>query len=202
MYKRILFVIFLAYCMCVGTYVKYFRRPPVSDILSANKGLVEEDEEALKSLTPEARASKRQWDRWIKANDYVQIGEVFDKCDGDDRLAIGRAILLQDTKLGGVTSKTFLNITFASDVTGGAMYLECQYNGRQLYSSHWDLCTAEDDLEDDKRIIICPMKSGPKSYGTERKIPNYLPKGRYQAKAWFIDQNEQMIACGMADFTI
>lgn len=80
MYKRILFVIFLAYCVCVGTYVKYFRRPPVSDILSANKGLVEEDEEALKSLTPEARASKRQWDRWIKANDYVQIGEVFDKC--------------------------------------------------------------------------------------------------------------------------
>lgn len=41
---------------------------------------MEEDEEALKSLTPEARASKRQWDRWIKANDYVQIGEVFDKC--------------------------------------------------------------------------------------------------------------------------
>jgi len=54
------------------------------------------------------------------------------------------------------------------------MYLTCQYNGNDLYSSHWDLCTIEDGLED--RVINCPIRIGRRKFVKELKIPNYLPK--------------------------
>ena len=54
------------------------------------------------------------------------------------------------------------------------MHLECQYNGKALYSNHWDLCHVEDNMED--RIINCPMKRGRRKFIKDLKIPNYLPK--------------------------
>ena len=54
------------------------------------------------------------------------------------------------------------------------MYLTCQYNGKDLYSNHWDLCTVEDGLED--RVIHCPIRVGRRRFVKELKIPNYLPK--------------------------
>ena len=55
------------------------------------------------------------------------------------------------------------------------MFLECKYNSRQLFSGHWDLCTAEEDVEESERVIFCPLTSGSKTYAVDRKIPGYLP---------------------------
>ena len=54
------------------------------------------------------------------------------------------------------------------------MHLTCQYNGNDLYSNHWDLCTVEDGLDD--RVINCPIRVGRRKFVKELKIPNYLPK--------------------------
>jgi len=60
------------------------------------------------------------------------------------------------------------------DVVGGCMYLTCQYNGNDLYSNHWDLCTVEEGQDD--RVINCPIRVGRRKFVKELKIPNYLPK--------------------------
>jgi len=60
------------------------------------------------------------------------------------------------------------------EIAGGTMYLTCQYNGRDLYSNHWDLCTVEDGQEE--RVINCPIRVGRRKFVKELKIPNYLPK--------------------------
>jgi len=60
------------------------------------------------------------------------------------------------------------------EIVGGSMHLRCQYNGRDLYSNHWDLCTVEDGQQD--RVIRCPIRVGPRKFVKELKIPNYLPK--------------------------
>ena len=49
----------------------------------------------------------------------------------------------------------------------------CWYNDNELYSNHWDLCTAEDDMDD--KIIHCPLRAGRRKFIKELKIPNYLP---------------------------
>ena len=55
------------------------------------------------------------------------------------------------------------------------MYLECQYNGKDLYANHWDLCTVEDDM-DPPRIIYCPIAPGKKKLVRDLSIYSYLPK--------------------------
>lgn len=54
------------------------------------------------------------------------------------------------------------------------MYIECQYNGRDLYSNHWDICTVEEG--DEEQVIVCPVAPGKKRMIKNRPIPSYLPK--------------------------
>lgn len=54
------------------------------------------------------------------------------------------------------------------------MFLKCQYNGNDLYSNQWDLCTVEEGTDD--RIIYCPVRPGRRKFVKNLKIPNYLPK--------------------------
>ena len=54
------------------------------------------------------------------------------------------------------------------------MFISCKYNGKDLYSNHWDLCTVEEGMSN--RIIYCPIKKGHKKYLKDMPIPNYLPK--------------------------
>ena len=54
------------------------------------------------------------------------------------------------------------------------MRLSCEYNGNNLYSNHWNLCTVEEGFDD--RIIFCPLRKGKKKYIKDLKIPNFLPK--------------------------
>ena len=54
------------------------------------------------------------------------------------------------------------------------MYIECSYNGKELYKNHWELCTVEEGMDD--RIIFCPIAAGKHKFVKDLKIPNYLPK--------------------------
>lgn len=54
------------------------------------------------------------------------------------------------------------------------MYLTCQYNGNDLYSNHWELCTVEEGTGD--QVIHCPLRKGKRKFVKTLKIPNYLPK--------------------------
>ena len=54
------------------------------------------------------------------------------------------------------------------------MYIEVQYNDKDLYSNHWELCTVEEGMED--RIIYCPISTGKKNFVKDLPIPSYLPK--------------------------
>jgi len=212
MFQKIVLLVAISVCFGLGVYFRYFRRPPTDDILAANsaasaaagdaallgQAAVGEDYDEDEEDDP-VKISQRAWDRWIRLNRFVSIGKLFDKCEGIDRVMVGRVVMLKDPK-GGVTSKTYLNVTLDKDVTGGLMYLTCQYNGNDLYSSHWDLCTADSDQ--DNRVIFCPIKAGRRKFIKELKIPNYLPKGHYSTKAWLQDQTGKSIGCAFADFTL
>jgi hypothetical protein len=211
MFRKIVLIVAICVCFGLGVYFRYFRRPPTEDILAANLvlhggGDDDDDEDVdgggdgVAEDEDEVKSSARTWDRWIRRNRYISIGKLFNKCDGNDRIMVGRVIMLQDKVHGGVTSKTYLNVTLENDVTGGAMYITCQYNGNDLYSNHWDLCTVEEDMDD--RIIFCPIRAGRKKFVKELKIPNYLPKGRYTTKAWLLDQENKPIGCAFAEFTL
>lgn len=213
MFKKIILLIAIVVCLGLGLYFTYFHRPPTADILAANLALHDrqetgdcspggncddEDDEVVDGSP--AKQSARMWRRWLKENKHVSIGQLYDKCNGSDKIMVGQVIMLPDEINGGVTSTTFLNVTIDKTITGGLMYLTCQYNGNDLYSNHWDLCTADEGTED--RIIICPIRTGKKKFVKNLKIPNYLPKGRYTTKAWMTTQDDEMIGCAFADFAI
>lgn len=215
MYGRILLGVAIVVCLVLGVYFKHFHRLPTEDILAANlarqtAAVEDEEDQSFYDVVDEDRddevtgdavtKSRRKWDTWIRRNHFVSIGNLFNKCEGDDRITLGRVVMLEDQKRGGVTSKTYVNVTLEKEIVGGLMYLTCQYNGKDLYSNHWDLCTVEDGH--DERVINCPIRAGRRKFVKELKIPNYLPKGRYTSKAWMTDQDKQMIGCAFADFTL
>ena len=67
-------------------------------------------------------------------------------------------------------------------IDDGEMSIDVKYNGKDLYSNKWELCTIDEDKPD--RIIFCPIKPGPKNYIKDLKIPNYIPK-----VIWFVCEN-------------
>ena len=64
----------------------------------------------------------------------------------------------------------------ADGVFGGEIFIKSSYNGRDLYHNQWDLCTVEEDMDD--QVIECPLKPGAHNFVKDIKIPNYLPKVR------------------------
>ncbi|CAH1780094.1 unnamed protein product [Owenia fusiformis] len=215
--------------LLAGIYVMYFQHGSPEDILAANRrstlrkthsvkdnmkrlhveyGKNESDEDFDDSEeyddeedeTDIVKSSQLLWDRWIEKNNHVSIGEIYDKCEGDDRVTIGRVILIQDKVKGGVASVTYVNHTWDHVIDDGEVLIDVKYNNKNLYNNKWELCTIDEDEEE--RIVFCPIKSNEKHYVKQMKIPNYLPKGRYQAKVWLLDQEEVNVACGFADFTI
>ncbi|KAL4235443.1 hypothetical protein ACF0H5_007079 [Mactra antiquata] len=157
-----------------------------------------------KDLAVEAKKAFDYWDTFIKKNDFTAIGEIYDSCEEKERQMVGRTIMLPDVRWGGikgVKSRTFINYTLDSELTGGKFYLEVKYNGKDLFSRNWELCSLDEDYGDD-RIIFCPFIPGDYSFVKDRQIPIYLPKGRYETKGWITDQEEQTIACGFSDFSL
>ncbi|XP_062567963.1 putative phosphatidylglycerol/phosphatidylinositol transfer protein DDB_G0282107 [Saccostrea cucullata] len=192
------FVIFV-----IIVYMTFFNHGPPEKILSANSRTNayldrvlagDGDEEVLRSA--------RAWDSFMKANHYVSIGDIYDSCEEDGRKWLGKTIILPDKRRGGVTSKTFLNVTFEKTLDDGEFFLSVSYGGKDLYENKWKFCEMEEDEDDEERWIFCPYKPGSYSWVIDRKIPNYLPKGTYKATARLTDENEEVLMCGFAEFVL
>ena len=54
------------------------------------------------------------------------------------------------------------------------MYVEAKYNGKDLYSSRWDLCTAEEGTG--SQVLVCPLAVGKHNLVKDFEIPRFLPK--------------------------
>ncbi|ELU11386.1 hypothetical protein CAPTEDRAFT_221728 [Capitella teleta] len=224
-YKKVLIPVGILLGACIGVYFTYFHRPPTSDILAANRQRREhipdmagpgmskldddyeysdgEDDDDVTDFGegPEAaKLSARRWLKFMDANDLVSIGELYDRCEGDSKIMLGKVAMVPDPVRGGIMARTYLNTTLKKEVSGGEMYIECSYNGKELYSNHWDLCTVEEGMDD--RIIFCPIGVGKQKFVKNLEIPSYLPKGRYTTKAWLTNQDEDILGCAFSDFTI
>lgn len=64
------------------------------------------------------------------------------------------------------------------ELEGGKFFIEVKYNGKDLFSRNWELCTLDEDYGDE-RIIYCPFEPGDYSFVKDRPIPFYLPKVCY-----------------------
>lgn len=153
-----------------------------------------------KTAAADVITSVKEWEDWITFNEFVSIGDIYNKCDGDNRLQVGKVILLEDKANGGVKTRTFVNATFPDGVFGGELYIKSSYNGRELYHNQWDVCTVEEDMDD--QVIECPLDPGVHNFVKDIKIPNYLPKGTYTSRAWVVNENEVLMGCSLTSFTI
>ncbi|XP_012941707.1 uncharacterized protein LOC101861063 [Aplysia californica] len=162
----------------------------------------QEKKEKVESKHSEDNNGAEYWKQFLKVNKFVPIGAVFDKCEGDDRLQIGTVVLQADKALGGVKSVTFFNHTFKEEIAGGQFHIEVKYNGQDLYDNYWELCELEDDLPEKNRTFTCPIQAKHWTVVKEKHVPGYLPTGRFQTKAWAVDESENVLACGYADFKI
>ncbi|XP_041376607.1 putative phosphatidylglycerol/phosphatidylinositol transfer protein DDB_G0282179 [Gigantopelta aegis] len=129
--------------------------------------------------------------------------KIFDHISGDANVqqTVGTVVMLKDEVYGGVKTRTYMNFTLDEDLSEGSeFYIDVKYNDNGLYDNHWDLCEVEED--EDERDIYCPVAKGKKTYISDKKIPNYLPKGHYRTSARITNSKGVDILCGYADFVI
>lgn len=150
---------------------------------------------------PEEIENADFWEKFLKRENLVPIGAVYNNCDGH-RTQLGTVVLMEDKENGGIKARTYVNITLEHTVDGGQFNIDSRYNGRGLYDNYWELCDVEDDLPEEEKTFVCPLKPGKYSRVKDKPIPGFLPKGRFQSKIWATDQNGKMIGCGYSDFTI
>ncbi|OWF48048.1 phosphatidylglycerol/phosphatidylinositol transfer protein-like [Mizuhopecten yessoensis] len=222
-------LLFIFCCMIFSVYVTYFNHGPPEDIMARNrqqqhgaesdnedKGLhvakrdelnaVEneeggDDEKIKDEDNPDFVESKKLWENFIKSNDYVSIGDLYSGCDEGDRVLVGKSIMLPDKENGGIKARIFLNFTFEEEYMGGEFVLEVKYNNKELYDNHWDMCILDENQPD--RLIFCPYEANAQwSWVKDKKIPSYLPKGRYETKAYVTNQDDKRILCGYSLFIL
>ncbi|ESO08934.1 hypothetical protein HELRODRAFT_168855 [Helobdella robusta] len=211
-YQKVILVVLILIGMMLGIYFRFFKRPPLDQILAANVvfsdvehemyDYIESKESGEEPVMDEVMRSKIRWEIWVRAMNYVSIGTLFNKCNDTRKVTLGKVILMEDQVRGGLKLRTYLNVTFDKDITAGRIFLACQYNGNDIYSKDWDLCTLEKEIKPEDRIINCPVSKGKRRFVKDLKIPNYLPKGHFIARAWVVDQHNMEIGCGFADFQI
>jgi len=188
-------------CACATLYVTFFHHAPAASILAANKHVVRRTLAAAANATDEDAAMAEyqlaKWDAWVEANGYVSIGEVYDKCDEPTRLNLGRIVILPDKKKGGLLCKMFMNCTLGEELRHpSGIVIDIQYNGRDLYRSRWDLCTAEDkEIERMQKILACPIPKGRTHIAKAFKVPGFLPRGRFSLKFEVVNQNNKVVFC-------
>ncbi|CAL1529348.1 unnamed protein product [Lymnaea stagnalis] len=208
----------------MGLYLKYFNRPPADVLLKMNKkpqsrfNFVEDRPVSFKPLDTRDRGAeydsyvdyKREdtevaggehWQGFLDSNNFVSIGAVYSACEGT-RSQLGSVVLLEDKERGGVLARTYLNITIDHEIKEGTFHLEVKYNGQDLFTNYWELCELEDELPVVNKTFTCPVAAGKWSKVKDKHIPGYLPAGRYQTKAWAVDESRQVIACGFSDFNL
>lgn len=204
----------------VSVVAKIEEDDDVDETLGLHKGVAgadllkidEEDEESEEDqhiqtqnkpivVQPQGGTGAAYWNQFLKVNNYLPIGAVFDKCD-EPHEQIGTVVLLEDKELGGVKTITFFNVTFNEEIKGGQFNIDVKYNGNDLYDNYWDLCELEDELPEKNRTFNCPVHAGHWTVAKEKHIPGYLPKGRFTSKCWATDENDKVIGCGFSDFKL
>lgn len=214
--KKVMILSCGAFVIIVFTcYGIFFHHGPPEEILKANKinraharHFASQEEQNMNELEKQEAMEEKKaieiWENFIKTNDFVSIGDIYDNCDETDRKMVGQAIILPDVRwagMKGVKSRTFINTTFESEVTGGSFNIEVKYNGKELFNRTWELCNGDEDNEENN-VISCPLNPGNFTYVKDKPIPLYLPKGRYETKAWIKSQLDEIVLCGFADFSL
>jgi len=196
-------------CATATIYVAFFHHPPPDAILAANKPRKSSGHVVLRTLNSTnedavmAAYQIAKWDAWVEANSYVSIGEVYDKCNDPVRLNLGRIVIYPDKKKGGLLCKLFMNCTLGEEIQSGGIQIDIQYNGRDLYHSRWDLCTAEDKEPDRQdKILSCPIPKGRTIVAKGFKVPAFLPRGTFTIKTEVINQNEKSVFCTMTELIL
>lgn len=103
MFKKVVLLIAIFVCLGLGIYFTYFHRPPTADILAANlalngrqlqadaddEGCSDDDKDQTAAAagcgkdgddSGPARQSVRAWNRFIKENNFVSIGKLYNTC--------------------------------------------------------------------------------------------------------------------------
>lgn len=203
-------------------YSQFFNHGPAEHIMAANrqgdrvkvKAIVrgttyadESPDELEQQLEAELTQAAEKWEQFIKQHQYVSIGEIYDNCDENDRLMVGKTIMLPDTDTkwkilsSGMKTRTFINVTIDSEVFGGKIYHTLKYKGYNVNNKSWDLCTFDENDGAD-RIINCPFLPGDHSFVKDIPIPGYYAKGQYEYKGWITNQDDETILCGFSTFTL
>lgn len=192
-------------------YMTMFNHGPPSEILEANRQIVlkpkndvdlslngeeaDEDEEVSESVE-----SAKRWQKFVDDNKYVAMGDVYNSCDDKDRITLGKAILLPDKETGGLKVRTFINITLEKPLTEGEFLVDVKYNGKDLYDNHWEFCTIDENQE--VKQVFCPYKPGFYTWATDKKIPKFIPKGKYHTRAWLNGDDGKLLTCGLTTFVL
>ncbi|XP_063441616.1 putative phosphatidylglycerol/phosphatidylinositol transfer protein DDB_G0282107 isoform X2 [Mytilus trossulus] len=194
-----LIILLILMCSVFSLYMIFFNHGPPEEILKTNlkKSAGRKANEDVDELTD----SEIAWRKFIKDNNYVAIGTLWDSCDGD-KDTIGKVILLPDKQSGGIKSRTFVNVTFGEEYNGGELGISVKYNGKDLYDNKWDFCSIDENEEEEDRQVFCPYKPGYHAWITDRKVPKYLPKGTYFSKTWLTDGEGELVACGFSEFVL
>ncbi|XP_062567964.1 putative phosphatidylglycerol/phosphatidylinositol transfer protein 2 [Saccostrea cucullata] len=195
------------FCSMFTLYMTMFNHGPPSEIMEANRRVVlkpqnaiELDSEELDEEESESVRSAKHWQKFVDDNKFVGIGDVYNSCDNKDRITIGKAIMLPDPETGGIKVRTFINITLEKPLTEGEFLVDVKYNGKDLYDNHWEFCTIDENQE--VRQVFCPYKPGFYSWATDKKIPKFIPKGKYETRAWLNGDDGQLLTCGLTTFVL
>lgn len=191
-------------------YMTMFNHGPPSEILEANRKRVLKpdgadlslngDEAAEDEEVSESVESAKRWQKFVDDNKYVGIGDVYNSCDDKDRITLGKAILLPDKETGGLKVRTFINITLEKPLTEGEFLVDVKYNGKDLYDNHWEFCTIDENQE--VKQVFCPYKPGFYTWATDKKIPKFIPKGKYHTRAWLNGDDGKLLTCGLTTFVL
>lgn len=191
-------------------YMTMFNHGPPSEILEANRKIVLKpdgadlslngDEAAEDEEVSESVESAKRWQKFVDDNKYVGIGDVYNSCDDKDRITLGKAILLPDKETGGLKVRTFINITLEKPLTEGEFLVDVKYNGKDLYDNHWEFCTIDENQE--VKQVFCPYKPGFYTWATDKKIPKFIPKGKYHTRAWLNGDDGKLLTCGLTTFVL
>jgi len=147
-----------------------------------------------------AQYQAERWERWLQIMDFVSVGELYDKCEGEDKLILGQVILLPDKENGGIKAKIYSNFTLHEKIEDGEIHMQVKYNDVKIFQNYWPLCEAEDEMED--KVLYCPLQPGRKRFVKNMKVPNYLPKGKYTTRAWVYTPEKKMMGCAISEFVL
>lgn len=186
--KRVCACVFVA-LLCLALVLKEYFRVDFSDIQSVHR-----------AFSGVSSRSNFDWDGWVKRNNYLSIGNVYDVCDSksNDRIKVGKAVLTYNTESRRIMAIIVANLTLAEDLVRGKANMYVSYQGRVVYNETFDVCR---DIK--VKEVKCPMPKGYKlSVYQTKKFPNHMLKGYFIAVGHVWNQDNKCLGIIEAEFEI